>query len=118
MSTCLRAIIIEDESLLLMCVEDMLIEEGIEVVGTAADVNGALALAQSADVDFAVLDAHIIGGDVGPVFNTLSARSIPVLFSTGASPDTIRDKYGDVPVLSKPYVVDELHAALARVINR
>lgn len=112
----LKAIIVEDEPLLLMCLEDMLVDEGVEVIGTAVDLNAALVLAETSDMNFAVLDAHIIGGDVRPVFDVLSSRGIPVLFSTGSSRDAIREKFGDVPVLTKPFMPDDLKAAIARII--
>lgn len=112
----LRAIVVEDEPLVLMLVEDMLVEQGIAIAGTAADVPDAIRLAQSADVDLAILDAHIIGGDVKPVFEVLRGRQIPVIFSTGSSSHAIRETYGDVPVLAKPFIADDIKSAIASAL--
>lgn len=117
-SSPLRGIIVEDEPILLMLLEDMLTDIGISVVGKATDVNTAMALAQESACDFAILDAHIVGGEIAPVFKALQERNVPVVFSTGDSPQAILTRYGDVPVLAKPYLASDLEVALQQICSK
>lgn len=107
-----RILVVEDEALIAVMVEDMLIELGSEVVGPAATIQAALALAEKEALDAAILDVNVRGERIDPVAEALFARGIPVLFATG---------YGEVrlasgmaaSVIDKPYTLDKLARGLA-----
>jgi DNA-binding response OmpR family regulator len=108
-----KVLIVEDETLIAMLLEDMLDELGYGVSATAADVDGALVLAEQGAFDLAILDVSLAGKTSLPVARLLDAKNKPYIFATG---------YGTLPegmegsgrkVLSKPYQLHQLEAALA-----
>ncbi|MFO1131973.1 MAG: response regulator [Hyphomicrobiales bacterium] len=111
-----RILVVEDEALIAVMVEDMLTEMGSVVVGPAATIAQALALAQSEAIDGAVLDVNVRGERIDPVADVLAARSIPILFATG---------YGEVrlangattTVIDKPYTQEKLARGLAATMG-
>jgi DNA-binding NtrC family response regulator len=111
-----RILVVEDEALIAVMVEDMLLEMGGEVVGPAATIDDALALAQEEMLDAAVLDVNVRGRRIDPVAEALMARGVPVLFATG---------YGEVrlasgapaTVIDKPYTQDKLSRGIAAAMQ-
>lgn len=109
-------LVVEDEALIAVMVEDMLVELGSNVVGPAATIESALALAQVEMIDAAILDVNVRGERIDPVAEVLIARGIPVLFATG---------YGEVQlasgvpttVIDKPYTQDKLARGLAAAMG-
>src|SRR5690606_28701228 len=81
----LRILIVEDELLVALELETMLGSLGCEVVGPAARLEKALNLAETEELDGAVLDVNLRGKPVYPVAAALGARGIPFIFSTGYS---------------------------------
>lgn len=111
-----RILVVEDEALIAVMVEDMLVEMGCIVVGPAATIEQALALARSEQLDGAVLDVNVRGERIDPVADALSARGVSMLFATG---------YGEVKlasgaaatVIDKPYTQDKLARGLAAAMG-
>lgn len=111
-----RILVVEDEALIAVMVEDMLTELGSVVVGPAATITQALALAQSEAIDGAVLDVNVRGERIDPVADVLAARGVPMLFATG---------YGEVrlangaatTVIDKPYTQEKLARGLAAAMG-
>lgn len=111
-----RILVVEDEALIAVMVEDMLTEMGSIVVGPAATIEAALALARGAELDAAVLDVNVRGERIDPVAEALMARQVPVLFATG---------YGEVrlasgapaTVIDKPYTQEKLARGLAAAMG-
>lgn len=108
-----KILVVEDDALIAMLLEDMLSELDYDVHGTAADVDGALALAESGGFDAAILDVSLAGKSSLPVAQLLDEKNTPYIFATG---------YGALPagmegsgrrVLNKPYQLHQLEAALA-----
>ncbi|WP_152048968.1 response regulator [Aureimonas psammosilenae] len=60
-----RILIVEDEPLIALDLEEMLQEGGFEVIGTAADMPSALALAEQQRPDAATMDIRLRGGSDG-----------------------------------------------------
>jgi CheY-like chemotaxis protein len=108
----LRILIVEDEMLVAMSFEDMLIELGYEVVGIASRLDSALAMAREVDFDVAMLDVNLAGDRSFPVADLLIARGIPFLFATGYGPEGIDEAYRGRLVLQKPFLADDLAAAV------
>lgn len=111
-----RILVVEDEALIAVMVEDMLTEMGSMVVGPAATIEQALALARAENLDGAVLDVNVRGERIDPVADALAARGVPVLFATG---------YGEVrlasgaaaTVIDKPYTQEKLARGLAAAMG-
>jgi CheY-like chemotaxis protein len=108
----LRILIVEDEMLVAMSFEDMLTDLGYEVAGIASRLVSALAMAGEADFDVAMLDVNLAGDRSFPVADLLIARGIPFLFATGYGPEGIDEKYRGRLVLQKPFLADDLAAAV------
>lgn len=111
-----RILVVEDEALIAVMVEDMLTEMGSVVVGPAATIEQALALARTGEIDGAVLDVNVRGERIDPVAEALAERGVPMLFATG---------YGEVrlasgattTVIDKPYTQDKLARGLAAAMG-
>jgi DNA-binding response OmpR family regulator len=108
-----KILIVEDDALIAMLLEDMLAELDYDVVATAVDVDSAMALAEGGAFDAAILDVSLAGKSSLPVALLLEKTNKPYIFATG---------YGTLPegmegskrhVLSKPYQLHQLEAALA-----
>ncbi|WP_233741630.1 response regulator [Agrobacterium vitis] len=110
----LRVLVVEDEALVAMMVEDFLADLGCMVVDVAANVPAALCVANDHDValDGAVLDVNLGGEKVFPVADALQMRGIPFIFATGYGAAGIDERFSKAQVLSKPYDVRALQAAL------
>lgn len=110
--------LVEDEPLISMMVEDMLVEIGCIVAGSARSVSGALALAERAPIDAALLDIHLIDGDSFELADRLYERGVPIVFSTGASLGEIPARYSVHPYVTKPFDLPDLEAGLRRALVR
>ena len=107
------AFLVEDESLLLMMLEQTMMDLGYEVGATASSVAGGLeALAGPARYDVAVLDVNLAGDQSFPLARKLLERRIPVVFVTGYGRRGIPEEFGDCPVLQKPYTTAIMERAL------
>ncbi|HTR88038.1 MAG TPA: response regulator [Reyranella sp.] len=110
-----RALVVEDEVLVGMLVEEMLRELGYEIAALSTHLDEALRLARAEAFDFAVLDINLNGRQSFPVADILRGRGLPFLFATGYGTRILSRPYLDVPVLQKPFSLDELRRALARL---
>ncbi len=110
----LCVMVVEDESLVLFNLEDMLAEMGCTIVGPAMRLEEAQALARSTmEADVALLDVNLGGQQVFPVAEILAGRGIPFVFATGYGREGLPEEWRGRPVLPKPYTEQELASALA-----
>jgi CheY-like chemotaxis protein len=112
MSGNLKVLIVEDESLVAMLIEDLLTDLGHTVVAAVGRMDRALAQAESADVNFAVLDVNLHGERTYPVAEKLAARGIPFVFATGYGQAGLEGAWQNRPVLQKPFQPEDLRAAI------
>ncbi|MFI4934167.1 MAG: PAS domain-containing protein [Caulobacterales bacterium] len=110
-----RILIVEDAVLLALELEAGLTEAGAQVVGTAADIEEALRLIDTS-FDVAVLDANLNGVSVTPVAEALSARGKAFIIATGYGDAGPAPEGFDVPVVRKPYNVNQIAAAIAEAL--
>ena len=109
----LSVFVIEDESLVLVNLEDMLGELGCTLVGPAMRLDQAEAMFDlAAGADVAVLDVNIGGKPVFPFAEKLAAKSVPLVLATGYGRDGLPEQWQTMTVLSKPYTLDDLAGAL------
>jgi CheY-like chemotaxis protein len=109
----LRILIVEDEMTIALMIEDMLTDLGHEVAAMAMRLPQALALAQTADIDFAILDVNLDGRMSFPVADVLSDRGVPFVFATGYGSAGVDPPYKGRTVIRKPFDMSDLKTAIA-----
>jgi len=109
-----RILIVEDEPLTAFDTENLLGDEGYEVVATLDRYADAVATLDSQQVDLILCDVRLTGERTGIDLALVAKdRRIPVLFVTGAAPDNANELV--IGCLMKPYSPRTLKAALAAV---
>ena len=112
----LKVLVVEDEALVSMLVEDMLTDLGCTVVGPAAEIEEALKLANSADIDAALLDVNLGGRPIFPVADALRARGVPYAFASGYGEAGISEDHRGSAVLQKPFREADLRRVLEGLV--
>jgi len=113
-----RILIVEDDVMIRMLLEDMLVDLGYVVASSVGRIDEAIAIARDGDFDIAVLDVNVGGELVYPVAEVLAARGLPFAFSTGYGERGMPEAYRDRPTLQKPFQLDGLEQALARLMPK
>ena len=111
----LRVLVVEDEMMVSMLIEDMLTDLGCIVVGPAARLDEAIALAESQQIDCAVLDVNLGGQPIFPLADILRAKGAPFAFATGYGDAGLRDVDKGSPVLQKPFRETDLARILGEL---
>ena len=108
-----RILIVEDEPLIAMMLEDFLDALDMPLAGTADSVASALPLIAAVEIDAAIVDVNLRGGETcWPIADALAAADVPFVLATGGGGDTIAAAHRARPVLAKPYTMDAVEAAL------
>jgi CheY-like chemotaxis protein len=110
--TGLRVLVVEDEFMIAMAVEAVVTDAGGIVVDMAATLEQAVALAETAEFDAALLDINLNGQNSFPVADILGKRGIPFAFVTGYGRKMVPDAFAAAPILTKPYARNELMRVL------
>jgi CheY-like chemotaxis protein len=113
----LSVLLVEDEILIQMMVADMIAELGHTVVAEASTLQHALALAQSASFDIAILDINLSGQRIDPVAEALSSRNIPFIFASGYGEAGLADRFRGRPMLQKPFILSVLGEAIETALQ-
>jgi CheY-like chemotaxis protein len=118
----LRVFVVEDEALLQMQLEIFLEEAGHLLVGSATALAEAIAHAEAAMPDLALVDIHLADGPTGvAVGRALADRGIPVVFMTANARRIPDDFSGAIGIISKPYtqagVIEALRFLVGAVKN-
>jgi CheY-like chemotaxis protein len=111
----LRVFIVEDEILLRLDLEDMLVDLGCIIAGSASSADEALALVEDLSFDIGVLDVNLAGVRVDAVADRLAARRIPFIFTTGYGERGRPGQHSATPLLEKPYSSDSLIGLLTQI---
>lgn len=118
----LKVFVVEDEALITMTIEDVLDTLGYQIVGPVAQLNEALAVAQTGDFDCAILDINVRGGTTYAIADLLIERGCPFVMATGYSDWSIPNHLVSQKRLTKPYSSTDLETELrlldARVQSR
>ncbi len=112
----LRILCVEDECIVAMLIEDILAEEGCEIVGPFAKLAPAIAIARSARIDGAVLDVNLNGETSYQLAELLAGMQVPYIFVTGYGDEGIAELHRRTRVVQKPFKGSELVSALAGMI--
>jgi len=114
----LKVFLVEDEALVAMLVEELLVELGCEIGGTATTVLEAVSQIESGlDFDVAILDVNLGGENSFPIAEALIARGRPFMFATGFGPADIAQRFPGVLLLLKPYSARALAQSLETLIR-
>lgn len=121
-STSRTVVIAEDETLIRMDLAEMLVEEGYDVVGQAADGAKAIALAEELRPDLVILDVKM------PVLDGIAAaeaiagkRIAPVVMLTAFSQRDLVERAreaGAMSYLVKPFTQSDLVPAIEMAVSR
>ena len=115
MKSASKILLVEDESLVLMLLEDMLVEMGHSIVGAASELDEAIELAKNAAYDVAIIDINLKGQRTFPVAEIVLERGLKLIFSTGYGESSIEPKFSSNPLLQKPFDDRALGDALAKL---
>jgi CheY-like chemotaxis protein len=111
-------LVVEDHGVIALEFEDAIRRHGGLVLGPAGRVSDALALIETTECDAALLDITLEYGEtVYPVAERLYAKRIPFAFVTGWE-GGLGERYGNAPVLRKPFGEAELDQCLRMLIDR
>ncbi len=115
-----RVLLVEDEALVAMLVEDMLADQGCDVVATAPRLAEALARVGEATLEFdvAILDLNLAGESTFPVAAALAARGVPFAFATGYGAGGLPPEWRDRPTLQKPFTSGDVARVLGQTLGR
>lgn len=113
-----RVFVVEDETLVLINLEDILADLGWTIAAQAMWLSDAERLAASVDLpDAAILDVNIGGMTVFPAARILADRGVPILFATGYGMSGLPEEWQDRPVIVKPYTQQDVAAALDQLVG-
>ncbi len=112
----MRVLLVEDEPLIAMMLEDFLDALDRQHAGTADSVAAALPMVEEGALDAAILDVNLRGGEKSfAIAEALAARNIPFVFASGGGGEDIAPEYRDRPMLPKPYTMEGVEQALAKL---
>jgi light-regulated signal transduction histidine kinase (bacteriophytochrome) len=108
-----RVLVAEDSAFVAMLMAEGLEAAGAVVLGPVARLAEAEALIAGSLPDAALLDIDLDGEAVFPVADLLTARGVPIVFTTGYEPRLVLPpRYARAAVLPKPCRGDEAAAAV------
>jgi CheY-like chemotaxis protein len=107
-----RVLVIEDESMVMMLLRDMLEDIGCVVAGSASRIEEATEKASSLACDVAILDVNLNGTRTFPIAEVLAQRGIGFVFATGYGTASMPSAFAGIPVLQKPFAQQDLERAL------
>jgi len=108
-----NVLVVEDSLILAVDLETALRRLGAKNVYVSGSLNDAIMIAESAELDIAILDINLKDQPSFPIADRLTERGIPFIFATGYGRDwQFRDRFESVPVLAKPFTNSALQAAI------
>jgi CheY-like chemotaxis protein len=107
-----RILIVEDESMVIMLMQDFLDEIGCNVVGVAARLAEAHDKAGALTFDVAILDVNLNGQQTFALARAILAQGRAVAFSTGYGAGMLPPDLRHVPILQKPFHQQDLERTL------
>jgi CheY-like chemotaxis protein len=109
-------LLVEDEALIRMMISGMVEELGHLVVAEAATLEDAQRVAETADIDLALLDVNLGGWSSAPVADILFRRGLPFVFITGYASEGLPDNLSKGLVLQKPFLISKLKDAIEMIL--
>jgi DNA-binding response OmpR family regulator len=113
----IRALIVEDDPVIALEIEHVLRSAGFEIANCVPSIPKALAVLESCECDFAVLDANLRGESVERAAVALEKLGKPFLFVSGYGRVHLPARFLDVPLLSKPFIAAELIRSVRAILR-
>jgi len=98
-----RVLVVDDEPLIVMDVTETLIEAGCEIAGPAQNIDKAMSIINTTEVDAAILDVNLQGQRVDDLALELTRRNVPFAFISGYGRDGLPPAFGQALLISKPF---------------
>lgn len=115
----LSALIVEDNMIIALDAEQILLDNGIGKVFTAASVADALAIIETEPVDMAMLDVNLGSETSFPLVGPLNRKNIPFIFVTGYGEALDLPEGAEMAeAIKKPFADHQMLAALSRANAR
>jgi signal transduction histidine kinase/DNA-binding response OmpR family regulator len=112
-----RVLVVEDEALVALDIVAALEAAGADVAGSAGSAKEALHIIDNTLLDAALLDANLRGHPVDDITAALAARNVPFLFVTGYGRESLPHAFAKTAVLSKPFGLEQLVAAVTLLVE-
>jgi len=112
-----RILIVEDEALIAELLAMYIEEIGHETIGPAGTVAQALSLLNGERPACAILDCALGREESTPIAETLTKAGIPFAFATGRGADALPEGFKQRPMISKPYVFEDVERVLSAMIG-
>lgn len=110
------ALVVEDNVIIAMEAEDVLRDLGFDDCRVAGTVADALAVTETGEVTFAMLDVNLGKETSEAVAQDLVRRGVPFIFASGyGERSMLAETFPGVPVVTKPYGQRDVQAAMARL---
>jgi DNA-binding response OmpR family regulator len=110
-----RVLLVEDEALQASMLRVLLLDRGLLVIH-AQNLQQALDVVET-PIAAAILDITLAEANVYPVAERLRAKGIPFFFASGAEAYQIAPAFKNVPLVHKPYRIDQVYALLDRLLG-
>lgn len=110
-----KIFLVEDSPVVSNFGEEVLDELGCVVVGPAANLASARELAESADMDAAIVDVRIRGDKSFGICDILDTRGVPFVLTSGYADWPVPEKWERVPQMPKPYKLEDVEAVLIKL---
>jgi CheY-like chemotaxis protein len=111
----MRILLVEDDGIIAILLKSMLASLRCDVIGLAVRVPDALKKVGTLSFDLALLDVNLAGTLSYPVAGALQTRGIPFIFTTSYGRSALPPEMATAPVLSKPFNLPQLSAALMAI---
>ena len=102
-----RILVVEDEPIIAFALEDMLMEDGADVIAVGSLQDG-LANARDERFDFAILDINLHGEKSYPIAHELGRKGVKFVFASGYGDAEHPEELAHVTTLTKPYVLADI----------
>ena len=112
-----KILLVEDSPVVSAFGEEVLDELGCVTVGPAANLASARELADSAEMDAAIVDVRIRGDKSFGICDILDSRNIPFALTSGYADWPVPEKWENVPQMPKPYKLEDVEAVLLKLFG-
>lgn len=112
-----RILIVEDNFVMALDLSLMIEDLGGAVVGPAGRLDEGMALAQSNELDGAILDVNLDGANTFFLADGLLAADVAVIFATGYDVKMLPERFAQTPKLSKPFSIRTLERVLREALS-
>jgi len=104
-------LVVDDEMLICLDVQMQLEEVGHRVL-IASSVAEATQIIDRERIDFAVVDWHLGSQSAADIAAALRLKNVPFMLCTGSTREELEALFPNVPLLTKPFVSDQLLDAI------